>query len=286
MRTKKQYSACHIALVCLAGLTFACTKSSPPSGEQAAAPERERIDREVRVARAESPVTSERDASLRPTPVEPSSAEPVSAEPTTAISSERDPTTSGDVADSAAAEPARLPLAKATIPLDEAADSELTMPRVSLTQAHAKICRVQVGDVFPDAELADNKDQKQSIAKLLGPKLTVVVFWNGKKPSARQELADLEPTVIARFADKGLAVVAINSGDDPQLAKELATQAGNQFVALTDPDGGALSAIAPGRIPATYLLDAAGKILWFDIEYSRSTRRDLSQAIRYSLKQL
>jgi peroxiredoxin len=284
MRTKRQFSACHIALVCLAGLTFACTKSSPPSGEQAAAPERERIDREVRAARAESPVTSARDTSLPPTKTL-ATTEPAGAEPAAANPAPSDPPANGQVADSAAAEPARLPLAKATIPLDEAPDAELTMPRVSLSEAHAKICRVQVGDVFPDAELADLKDQKRSVSKLFGPKLTVVVFWNGKKPSARQELADLESTVIARFASKGLAVVAINTGDDPQLAKELATQAGNQFVALTDPDSRALAAVAPGRIPSTYLLDAGGKILWFDIEYSRSTRRDLSQAIRFSLKQ-
>jgi hypothetical protein len=37
-------------------------------------------------------------------------------------------------------------------------------------------------------------------------------------------------------------------------------------------------------LPRTYLLDSSGKILWFDLEYSRSTRRELNQAIRYVLK--
>jgi hypothetical protein len=32
-------------------------------------------------------------------------------------------------------------------------------------------------------------------------------------------------------------------------------------------------------MPRTYLLDPTGKILWFDVEYSRSTRRDLSEAL-------
>ena len=35
-----------------------------------------------------------------------------------------------------------------------------------------------------------------------------------------------------------------------------------------------------------YLLDAQGKILWFDVEYSRSTREDLVQGIRVALGEL
>jgi hypothetical protein len=32
-----------------------------------------------------------------------------------------------------------------------------------------------------------------------------------------------------------------------------------------------------------YLLDPAGKVLWFDIEYSTGSRRDLERAIRFVL---
>jgi hypothetical protein len=52
---------------------------------------------------------------------------------------------------------------------------------------------------------------------------------------------------------------------------------------LCDPEQSLLARVAPGKVPATYLLDAAGKVLWFDIEYSRSTRRELAEAIRYTL---
>ena len=33
------------------------------------------------------------------------------------------------------------------------------------------------------------------------------------------------------------------------------------------------------RMPRVYVLDADGKIVWFDIEYSQSTQRELKQAI-------
>jgi hypothetical protein len=39
-------------------------------------------------------------------------------------------------------------------------------------------------------------------------------------------------------------------------------------------------------MPRTYLLDAGGRILWFDVEYSRPMRRDLVEAIRVTLGEL
>ena len=49
---------------------------------------------------------------------------------------------------------------------------------------------------------------------------------------------------------------------------------------LLDSEGEALAKVATRRLPRTYLLDKKGKILWFDMEYSASTRRDLRDAIR------
>ena len=173
--------------------------------------------------------------------------------------------------------------AKPIVPFGEVADAELKMPQVSMTHEHADACRVKVGDSFPAADLKDVAGQPKPLAALRGPKLTVVVFWNGKKANAREELADLEPTILARFGTSGLGIVGVNSGDDPQLASELAKQAGASFPVLCDPDQTLLAQVAPGKVPATYLLDSAGKVLWFDIEYSRSTRRELAEAIRYTL---
>ena len=48
---------------------------------------------------------------------------------------------------------------------------------------------------------------------------------------------------------------------------------------LMDPQGKALAQVATRYLPRTYLVDAAGKIVWFDMEYSPSTRRQLIQAI-------
>jgi uncharacterized protein RhaS with RHS repeats len=67
------------------------------------------------------------------------------------------------------------------------------------------------------------------------------------------------------------------------LARELVKQAGAQFTNLTDRDGAARKQVADHKPPLTYVVDATGRIRWFDLEYSPSTRRELGQAIRYLL---
>jgi peroxiredoxin len=182
-------------------------------------------------------------------------------------------------------QPALLPPgARAPIPLEEPLDSGLSMPRVFLTEEHAKTCLVKVGDPFPGFELANLAGQKQPLGELQGKNLTIVVFWSGKQATARDELADLQSHFLPQFAERGVSVVGINSGDDPQLASELLKQTGATFANLSDRDGAALAKVATARLPRTYLLDATGKIVWFDVEYSRTTRQNLLSAIRFSLK--
>ncbi len=185
----------------------------------------------------------------------------------------------------AAEPPAPLSAAKAPLPYDRVETADLAIPEVVLSEQHASLCKVRVADPFPNLELPNLDGEKRSLTELFGPKLTLVVFWNATQATGLEELSDLSRYYLPRFGDKGLAVVAINTGDKPQLAHELANHAGTGYPVLSDSDGEALKQVATGKLPRTYLLDASGKILWFDLEYSPTTRRDLSAAIRVSLGQ-
>jgi len=257
------------ALGCLGVLTLAgCRQSasesrtSPTATSAPVSADSPQESSPVRVASAESPTAAESD--------------------TLEVESASVKTEDAPATDAPQQAPAQLPPA-AAIPLDEAPESQLAMPKVSLSNAHAALCKVKVGDAFPS--LPPNDLAGQSAANVMGDKLTVVVFWNGSKPTALEQLGDLGPEIAARFGPRGLKVVAINSGDEPQLAAELAKKAAAQYTSLGDEGGKLLEQTAPARIPSTYLLDASGRVVWFDIEYSRTTRRDLVQAIRFLLAQ-
>jgi peroxiredoxin len=174
------------------------------------------------------------------------------------------------------------PVVEAPLPEDNV-PPPAAMPSVALTDEHAATCRVKVGDTLPDFSLPDLAGHEQSVHKLFGAKLSVIVFWNGKKPTELEELADLESKVSRRFSRKGVSVVAIYTQADSQLASQMVETAHAAFPVLLDEKGTALEQVATSHLPRTYLVDPAGKILWFDLEYSTTTRRDLLAAIRYAL---
>jgi peroxiredoxin len=179
--------------------------------------------------------------------------------------------------------PAPLPASAAPLPLDRLPLAELSMPKVVLSDQHAAMCKVKVGDPFPNLELPDTGGQQRSLTELYGPKLTLVVFWDGTQPTALEEISDLNRYHLPRFGGKGLAVVAVNCGDGATRAAELAKNAGASYPILVDADRQALAQVASDKLPRSYLLDPSGKVIWFDLEYSPTTRRDLAVAIRHTL---
>jgi peroxiredoxin len=158
-----------------------------------------------------------------------------------------------------------------------------TIPKVSLTEALAATCVVKVGDTLPEATLPNLGGKAIELRSLRGEKLTVVCFWKADNLYSVEELRELAKDVAGPYAAKGVRIVAIDEGDTPQAAGEKFQSTGATFACLLDPDGAYFKRVATEKLPRTYLVDAQGKILWFDIEYSQSTQRDLVQAIDVAL---
>jgi hypothetical protein len=126
--------------------------------------------------------------------------------------------------------------------------------------------------------------QDRSLKELFGEKLTVVVFWAHANRLGREQVQRLEAEIVVPFENTGLNVVAINISDPAEQILDLFPadrQVG--FELLLDADAALFSKVATQRHPRTYLLDAKGNILWLDIEYSRSTVRELVNAIHVYL---
>ena len=157
------------------------------------------------------------------------------------------------------------------------------LAEVKLSEVHAKLCAVKVGDTMPEIKLPDLSGNPTQLASLYGEKLTVVVFWSGNVAPAREELADLGPDVAVPHSGQGLKVVGIAVGETAESAQGRLEDAEAMYPNLIDTEGLAFSKVGTEKLPRTFLLDAQGKILWFDIEYSRSTRRELRDGIAFTL---
>lgn len=158
-----------------------------------------------------------------------------------------------------------------------------SLPDVALSSAHRATCKLFIGDQLPLATLADLDSNATPLETLLGRRATVVMFWQHDDPDGVEAITDLQPLVLSRYGEHNVRVVAIHAGDTVAEVKSIAEQHQLKFPMLIDADFAAFSQItdAPhGLMPRVFLVDSAGRILWFDIEYSRTTRRDLDRALR------
>ena len=155
------------------------------------------------------------------------------------------------------------------------------MPRVLMSKADDAACKVKVGDAMPTIELSTlGGTDRTKLSDLLGKTATVVVFWKGDRRMSQQQLADIGADVVEPFGKQGVAVVGIAVDESANDAEATFKKTGATFPSLHDADGKAFAEVGNGRLPRTYVLDPSGKIVWFDIEYSLATRRELHQALR------
>jgi peroxiredoxin len=197
-------------------------------------------------------------------------------------SSTNEPKQLGKIVDTESAQP----MPKAEQPVEqtafaEAADAEssgpATVPPVTLTKQHEALTRVKVGDALPEIDLPKVTGGNAKLSSLYGKSATVVVFWKGDRQMAIDELADLGPDVVEKFGPRGVEVVGVAVSEPA--AQATIDKAAAKFTQLLDADGKAFDQVGAEKFPWTFVLDADGKIVYFDLEYSLATRRELQQAL-------
>jgi len=162
-------------------------------------------------------------------------------------------------------------------------ESEIHEPVLALSQGHRDLCLVFVGDALPDATLPDAAGETHELRSALGEKLTVVLLWSADNPYALDQFQELQHEVVP-LSDQGVHAIAVHVGAPPEDYDKLCADNGEGALCLLDADRSYYDQLARAKLPRTYLLDAQGKILWLDLEYSRSTRYDLRNALHYYLK--
>lgn len=155
----------------------------------------------------------------------------------------------------------------------------LTIPDVIIVGPLRETCLVFVDDQVPAGELPDLDGQMHSVHDLLGEKFTILFFWSSGNMHSVVQLEELARDLAGLAAAQGGRIVAVNVDDTAEKAKEVAATANADFLILLDPERAYFSKLATKQLPRTYVLDPEGKILWFDLEYSSSTERDLKQTI-------
>ena len=155
-----------------------------------------------------------------------------------------------------------------------------SIPKVEMTARQSVTCLVKVGDRLPDQELPGTGRSDSSVRSLFGKRATIVLLWKAEDPYSASALEDLQTEFAGLYGAKGLAVVGIEVKGSPEVARKTIIDTGSKFPNLLDGDGKYFAKLATEGLPRLYLTDATAKILWLDIEYSSTTRHQLTEAVR------
>ena len=148
----------------------------------------------------------------------------------------------------------------------------IAVPAVVLSNEHQSESVVEVGDMLPDIGMRTSRGQEASFDQLKGEKLTVIaVHPVPGKWMTQTLLQDLGREIARPYAGDGVRVISVGIG-----------RVGQPMAGVTPVLAGELKlkeTLGTGRMPRVYVVDKEGRIVWFDIEYSLSTRRELQQVV-------
>ncbi len=226
-----------------------------------------------------------------PRPLAPTAKSPATPvdQPTPPASSTNDSTrpepiarTSGQGDSGSVPPPARPIEAPTAAPITSRIGDPAAMPKVVLTAPMKAECVIGVGDRLPEGPLSDASGKSVSLESLRGKTATVVFFFGPAKTKEARALVvsaldDLTAEVATPWAGKGVTVAAVAVGVAAEEVQTLRSKV--NYPVLDDPTGAYFALVAKSQLPRVYLVDGSGQVVWFDIEFSRTTRRDLSRAL-------
>lgn len=204
------------------------------------------------------------------------------ASPDAPPSPEPSPGTTGRAAPGGSQTPSRPIEAPTAAPITTRIGSSAAMPKVVLTAPMKADCVIGVGDRLPEGPLSDASGKLISLESLRGKTATVVFFFGPAKTNEGRALVvsaleDLATEVALPWSGKGVAVAAVGVGVASEELQALRSKA--EYPILNDPAGAYFALVAKSQLPRVYLVDGTGHVVWFDIEFSRTTRRDLMRAL-------
>lgn len=138
--------------------------------------------------------------------------------------------------------------------------------------------KVSEGQLLPDFQLQSTDGRTIDFRELRAKALVIARFatWC---PPCQAELPALEQRVWKPLRDKGVLVMAVSSGESPDVVKEFVQRKNLTFPVLLDTEGEFARTVGGNTIPRTLLLDRDRRIVRLHIGYSQQAIDDLLSEI-------
>jgi len=117
-------------------------------------------------------------------------------------------------------------------------------------------CGGSSGALNVDVETLDGR--KVQLSEEIGGGATVVSLWAVWCQPCKRELPDLARLQRSHAVD----VIALDIGDEAERVQTFLDDLGIEIRVLLDPDGRGLAAFGASSVPATFIVDADGRVVW------------------------
>lgn len=119
---------------------------------------------------------------------------------------------------------------------------------------------LMTGRKAPGFSLMSTQGKRVSLADVKGEPVLLCV-WASWNPPSRPAMI-LTPALEAKYKDKGLNVITINQGEDPQQVKAITQAMKFTSVVLLDEDGSVSAKYGAKLLPTLVLIGKDGKVAW------------------------
>ena len=121
-----------------------------------------------------------------------------------------------------------------------------------------------------------------TLSELQG-KVVYLDFWASWCPPCRQSFPWMNE-MQRRYADQGLAIVAINLDKERSLVEKFLQETPAEFTIAYDPDGQVAEAYRVGGMPSSYIIDRAGQVVKVHLGFRHADSAKLERALRQALE--
>ncbi len=142
---------------------------------------------------------------------------------------------------------------------------------------HAAPGALRIGDPAPRIDLADLAGASVTLPDNSRSQVTVIHFWTSGCGSCREEMQTLDGLYRA-YRRKGVAIFAVNIGDQRGTIKETLAGLPVSFPMVTDPGRKSVRPYNVTGVPRTFILDRTGTIRFKII--GSTTRETLARYIQ------
>jgi peroxiredoxin len=122
-----------------------------------------------------------------------------------------------------------------------------------------KKAQLRIGDPPPAVTLSDLKGNKVNMPADFKGKVVVIRFWADWCPKCAEEMPVID-TIYKKYKDKGLVVLAVNTGQTKEKAEAFINNLNVSYPALLDTDTSIAKRYGVIGLPTTFIIDRSGAI--------------------------